>query len=95
MEEERALERISIFKEHLFRRGGFPADPSKPTTIEARRVIGEITVIEYHNRFGNMSCRDIYQNFNPMPGVISLLDFFPAQTNPKHEHHEDHEQTTL
>ena len=55
MEEEQALERLSGFKEHIFRRCGFSADSYKPTTAEARQVIGEMTVKEYQNRFSNMT----------------------------------------
>ena len=44
LEEEQALEKLSRFKEHLFRRYGFLADPSKPTAAEARQVIGEMTI---------------------------------------------------
>ena len=44
MEEEQAFEQLSRFKEHLFRRYGFLADPSKPIAAEAGKVIGEMTV---------------------------------------------------
>ena len=73
LEEKQALERLSIFKENIFRRYGFLADLSKPTTAEARQVIGEMTVTEYQNRFSNMTCPNICQTSNPMSRVRSLL----------------------
>ena len=68
-----ALEQLSRFKEHIFKRDGFLVDSSKPTTAEVRRFIGEFTVTEYQNRFSNMICHDICQTSNPMPRVRSLL----------------------
>ena len=73
LEEEQALELLSRFKEHIFRRYSFIVDLSKPKTAESQRVISDMTVTEYQNSFSNMICHNICQTSNPMPRVRSLL----------------------